>query len=137
LLELIVVVAIIALIMTMVSQQVFSGEDRTRAKLAETQVKTLAAAIQSLRLDIGRFPTREEGLQLLVKVPAADSPIKSRWRGPYADPEALNDPWGTPYVFLLPGADGKPFALYSLGADRKPGGDGVQGEIGILPPAGK
>jgi general secretion pathway protein G len=136
-LELIVVLGIIGLLMTLVGQQVFGGQDRANASLADTQTKTLAGALQSLRLDIGRYPTKEEGLQMLVKAPGADSPIRTRWRGPYVDPESLNDPWGTPYQFSTPGADNKPFAVYSLGADKKLGGDGYNGEIGMLPPAGK
>lgn len=136
-LEVLVVLGIIGLIMALVSQNIFGGEDRARVQTTDIQTKTLAGAVQQLRLDIGRYPTKEEGLQLLVKVPPADSPVKNRWRGPYADAESLNDPWGTPYQYSVPGADNKPFALYSYGADKKPGGDGVNGEIGILPPAAK
>jgi general secretion pathway protein G len=135
LLELLVVLAIIGGIVALASQTVFGQKDTADARTAEIQTKTLAGAVQQLRLDIGRYPTKEEGMQLLVKPPAADSPIKNRWRGPYADAESLNDPWGTPYQYSVPGADNKPFALYSFGSDKKAGGDGVAGEIGILPPA--
>jgi general secretion pathway protein G len=136
-LELLVVLAIIGGILALVSQNIFSGQDTANVRTAEIQTKTLAGAVQQLRLDIGRYPTREEGLQLLVKVPPADSPIKTRWRGPYADAESLKDPWETPYQYSVPGVDNKPFALYSLGADKKAGGDGVNGEIGLLPPPAK
>ena len=76
----------------------------------------------------------KQGLQILVKPPAADSPIKNRWRSAYTDPDQLVDPWQNPLQYSLPGANGAPFALYSFGSDGKKGGEGYEADVGLLPP---
>ena len=87
---------------------------------------------EALRLDIGRYPTVQEGLTLLNKAPS-DPALASRWRGPYLDEAVPLDPWSKPYQYALPGRDGQPFALYSLGADGQPGGEGDAQDLGVLP----
>jgi general secretion pathway protein G len=88
--------------------------------------------VESLRLDIGRYPTAEEGLGLLSRAPG-DPRLAERWRGPYLDGTLPLDPWSRPYQYTLPGSDGQPFALYSFGADGKAGGEGDARDIGVLP----
>jgi len=133
LLEMLVVLAIIGLIAGLVGPRLFRNVDRSRVTAATTQIKLLRGAVENLRLDIGRYPTAQEGLSLLNK-PPADPALASRWRGPYLDETVPQDPWSKAYQYSLPGRDGQPFALYSLGADGQPGGEGEAQDIGVLPP---
>ncbi|MCX2865115.1 type II secretion system major pseudopilin GspG [Paucibacter sp. PLA-PC-4] len=132
LLEMLVVLVIIGLLAGLVGPRLFSKVDQSKITAANTQVKMLRGAVESLRLDIGRYPTAEEGLALLGKAPA-DPALASRWRGPYLDGALPDDPWAHPYQYAVPGADSQPFALYSLGADGKRGGTGDASDLGVLP----
>ncbi|GAA5180641.1 type II secretion system major pseudopilin GspG [Niveibacterium umoris] len=135
LLEMLVVLVIIGMLAGLVGPRLFSKVDQSRVQTAQAQVKMLRGAIESLRLDIGRYPSVEEGLALLSKAPS-DAALAARWRGPYLEDALPLDPWGHPYQYAIPGADGQPFALYSLGADGKRGGEGDDRDIGILPSGG-
>lgn len=132
LLEMLVVLAIIGLIAGLVGPRLFKKVDQSRVTTATTQIKLLRGAVENLRLDIGRYPTVQEGLTLLNKAPS-DPALASRWRGPYLDEAVPLDPWSKPYQYALPGRDGQPFALYSLGADGQPGGEGDAQDLGVLP----
>jgi general secretion pathway protein G len=99
---------------------------------AETQIKMLKGTLETLRLDIGRFPTEAEGLAMMVSQPT-DEKLRARWRGPYLDGDVPLDPWGAPYQYAIPGANNQPIALYSLGADGKRGGEGLDADVGLLP----
>lgn len=134
LLEMLVVLVIIGMLAGLVGPRLFSKVEQSKVTTAATQAKTLRSAIESLHLDIGRYPTPEEGISLLTKAPA-DPAQATRWRGPYLDGALPDDPWGHPYQYAVPGADGQPFALYSLGADGKRGGSGDAADIGVLPAA--
>ncbi|MDN3920973.1 type II secretion system major pseudopilin GspG [Roseateles violae] len=134
LLEMLVVLVIIGLLAGLVGPRLFSKVDQSKITAATTQVKMLRGAVESLRLDIGRYPTPEEGLALLSKAPA-DAAVAARWRGPYLDGALPEDPWAHPYQYAVPGADGQPFALYSMGADGKRGGTGDAADLGVLPAA--
>ena len=131
LLEMIVVLAIIGLIMGLVGPRLFGQADKAKVQTTGTQIKMLGGAIQTLRLDMGRLPTAEEGLDALVRAPAEPRAAKA-WAGPYIDDAVPNDPWGNPYHYS-PGAGNPPFALYSLGADGQPGGEGLNADIGQKP----
>ena len=133
LLEMLVVLVIIGLLASLVGPKLFTKVDSSKQQTAQTQVKMLKGSLETLRLDIGRFPTAEEGLALL-NTPPTDEKLKSHWRGPYLDDKLPPDPWGSPYQYSIPGADGQPMALYSLGADGKRGGDGIDADLGYLPP---
>lgn len=133
LLEMLVVLVIIGLIASLVGPRLFSRVDSSKVQVADTQVRMLRGAVETFRLEVGRLPTVEEGLDVLRK-PPADERAKARWRGPYLDEELPADPWGNPYVYSMPGRDAMPFALYSLGADGKRGGEGNDADVGMLPP---
>jgi general secretion pathway protein G len=133
LLELLVVLLIIGLLAGLVGQRLFSKVDDSRITTAQAQIRNFKGALETMRLDIGRFPTQEEGLQLLTTAPTDDR-IKARWRGPYLDEAVPLDPWQNPYQYSLPGTGGQPYALYSFGADGKRGGEGNDADIGYLPP---
>lgn len=123
---------IIGMIAGLVAPKVFSKLEQSKVMAAQAQIKTLSSAIENIRLDIGRLPTQEEGLGLLNK-PPSDAGLASRWRGPYLNEDVPLDPWGQPYQYAVPGANGQAFALYSFGADMKRGGEGDAKDIGILP----
>lgn len=132
LLEMLVVLVIIGLLAGLVGTRLFSVTDAAKVRTAETQVKMLKGALETMRLDIGRFPNEQEGLALLRKSPS-DTTLQPYWRGPYLDEEVPNDPWNTPYQYTSEISDGRPFSLYSFGADGKQGGKGDDADIGYLP----
>lgn len=132
LLEMLVVLVIIGLLAGLVAPRFFKHADSAKIKTAYTQVKMLKGALETMQLDIGRFPTDEEGLAMLYRSPHNES-LKSFWKGPYLDEEIPLDPWGKPYQYSTAGSEGRPFALYSLGADGQPGGDAQNADIGFLP----
>lgn len=133
LLELLVVLVIVGLLAGLVGPRLFSKVDTSKAQAAQAQVKMLKGALETMRLDLGRFPTEAEGLALLNEAPR-DERMAGRWKGPYLDQAVPEDPWGRPYRYSLPGPAGQPFALYSMGADGKRGGEGADADVGILPP---
>lgn len=132
LLEMIVVLVIIGLIMGLVGPRLFGQADKAKVQTAETQVKMLGGALQTMRLDISRWPTETEGLALLTTKPS-DPQAANGWAGPYLDEEVPNDPWGKPYVYAPAPSKNQPYTLYSLGADGKPGGEGQDADVGHLP----
>lgn len=132
LLEMIVVLIIIGLIMGLVGPRLFSQADKAKVQTAETQVKMLKGALETMRLDIGRFPSAQEGLALLNQA-GADPAMAARWRGPYLDEPVPLDPWGNPYQYDPRGSASQPVTLYSLGADGKRGGEKFDSDVGYLP----
>lgn len=133
LLEMLVVLVIIGLLAGLVGPRLFTQVDAAKVKTASTQVKMLKGSLEAMRLDIGRYPTTEEGINLLRTAPA-DETIKSLWKGPYLDDSVPLDPWNHPYQYALaPSVNGQPFVLYSLGGDGQPGGAEYNADIGYLP----
>jgi general secretion pathway protein G len=132
LLEMLVVLVIIGLLAGLVGPRLFSKVDQSKIATAQTQVKLLRGAVENLRLDIGRYPSPDEGLGLLMRAPS-DPALAARWRGPYLDDALPQDPWSNAYQYGVPGADGQPYALYSFGSDGKRGGEGDAKDIGVLP----
>jgi general secretion pathway protein G len=133
LLEMLVVLVIIGLLAGLVGPRLFSQVDSAKVKTAATQVKMLKGVLETMRLDIGRFPTTEEGLNLLRNAPT-DEAIKPFWKGPYLDEPVPLDPWNHPYQYAnTPSSNGQPFVLYSYGADRQAGGTDLNADIGYTP----
>jgi general secretion pathway protein G len=131
LLEMLVVLVIIGLLVGLVGPRLFGRVETSKIQAAEAQVKLLRGAIETYRLDVGALPAANEGLEALVKAPS--DAIRPRWKGPYLDDAIPLDPWGNKYQYAVPGAEGRPYALYSLGADGKRGGEGADADIGLLP----
>ena len=129
LLEMIVVLVIIGLIMGLVGPRLFGQADKAKVQTAETQIKMLRGALQTMRLDISRWPSEAEGLSLLTTRPG-DAEAARGWAGPYLDEAVQQDPWGQPYQYSPQSSGDNPFSLYSLGADGKPGGEGQDADIG-------
>jgi len=132
LLEMIVVLVLIGLVMGLVGPRLFSQADRAKVQTAETQVKMIKGALETMRLDIGRFPTAEEGLSLLVTRPA-DGRVASRWAGPYLDGNVPMDPWGNPYQYSTTPSETQAFSLFSFGSDGVARGEGDASDVGYLP----
>jgi general secretion pathway protein G len=125
LLELLVVVLIIGLLTGIVAPRFLNQIGRSEVTTARAQLDAFDKALQAFRIDMGRFPTSDEGLQALVAAPGNDP----RWRGPYLKDDVPKDPWGMPYEYRYPSARGKDFDLLSLGRDRAPGGSGDDADI--------
>jgi general secretion pathway protein G len=132
LLELLVVLVIIGLLAGLVGPRLFSRLDSSKVQTATAQAKMLRSAVMTLQLDLGRFPTPQEGLSLL-HTPPANAREAALWRGPYLEDKLPDDPWGHAYQYAVQGEGGQPFALYSWGADGQPGGTGDAADLGILP----
>ena len=130
LLEMLVVLVIIGLLAGLVGPQLMGRVDTSRQTTAETQSRMLKSALDTMRLDIGRYPTKDEGLGRLVKAPD-DERVSRKWRGPYLSEDLPADPWGNPYQFEP--LTGNSVALYSLGADGEAGGEDINADVGLLP----
>lgn len=132
LLEMIVVLVIIGLIMGLVGPRLFNQADKAKVQTAETQVKMLKGALETMRLDTGRYPSQEEGLKLLAQAPT-DTKLAQRWKGPYLEDGLPDDPWGNPYQYATKPSGTHAFSLYSFGADGKAGGSDYDADVGMLP----
>ncbi len=129
LLEVLVVLTIIALIATLVGPRLLAQLDRSKVTAARVQARALASALETMRLDLGRYPSAEEGLAALVERPEVDTEFGEIWQGPYLDGALPNDPWGRPYVYAPPATpDARP-GVVSLGADGREGGEGLNADI--------
>lgn len=127
LLEILIVLAIIALIAALVGPRLFAQLDHAKVTTARVQVKSLETALSTMEIDIGRYPTPSEGLALLIDAP--DRKAAPGWNGPYLSSGVPNDPWGHPYVYDPPTDRADPPRVHSLGADGKPGGEGDAADI--------
>jgi general secretion pathway protein G len=132
LIEIMAVVLIIGLLTTIVGAVVFSQVDSARVTTASTQIKQIEAALDFYRLDNGRYPTTDQGLQALVERPTiAPEPRNYRADGYLSGGSVPFDPWGTDYQYESPGTHNtRGFDLWSLGGDSAPGGDDTDADIG-------
>lgn len=123
LIELLVVVIIIGLLAALVGPRLFGRVGKSKQAAAQAQIELFGVALDNFRLDVGRYPTTEEGLQALQTNPGLDD-----WDGPYLKKEIPLDPWGRPYVYKSPGEHGE-YDLISYGADGAPGGEGENADL--------
>jgi len=124
LIELLVVMVIIGLLAALVGPRFIRQEEKAKVKAAKAQIELLSTALDTFRLDVGRYPTSQEGLEALRSQPGG----AERWDGPYLKKEVPLDPWGKAYVYKSPGDHG-PFDIISYGADGVPGGDGDNQDV--------
>lgn len=125
LLELLVVVAIIGLLAAYVGPKYFGQLGKSEQALAKAQIESFHRALASYRLDVGAFPSTEEGLNaLMVKGSAV-----AKWSGPYLSKPVPPDPWGKPYIYRVPGARSD-YDLLSYGKDGQSGGTGDAADVG-------
>ena len=125
LIEILVVLAIVALVMGLVGPRVITYLSDSKTKAAKIQISNLATALDLYYLDTGIYPDSAAGLQALVQKPES----ASSWNGPYLQTGAVpNDPWGKPYLYTVQAQDGH-YAIRSLGADGREGGNGNDADI--------
>jgi len=126
LVEIMVVVVILGILAVLIVPRVLGRSDEARQAAAKHDIATLMQSLKLYRLDNGRYPTSDQGLQALVTKPTS-APEPGNWK-PYLD-KLPKDPWGNPYQYLSPGVHGE-IDVFSLGADNQPGGAGADLDIG-------
>jgi general secretion pathway protein G len=124
LVEILVVIIIIGLLAALVGPRLFGKVGMAKLKAAKAQIELFGTALDALRLDVGRYPTSEEGLKALREKPSG----MEAWKGPYLPKEIPNDPWGKSYIYRSPGEHGD-YDLISYGLDGSPGGDGENEDV--------
>ena len=128
LLEVLVVLGIIGIMAALVVPKLMNVRSDSQIKAVKIDMVSISSALNMYKLDNFTYPTSEQGLAALINKPGGQ-PEAPNWRtGGYIE-KAAKDPWGIPYQYLRPGQHGE-FDLYSLGADRKPGGEGDDADIG-------
>jgi general secretion pathway protein G len=118
LIELLVVMVIIGLLAALVGPRFIRQEEKAKIKAAKAQIELLGTALDTFRLDVGRYPSSQEGLEALRTKPGG----LERWDGPYLKKDLPLDPWGKAYAYKSPGEHGA-FDIVSYGADGAPGGE--------------
>ncbi|MEI7969100.1 MAG: type II secretion system major pseudopilin GspG [Betaproteobacteria bacterium] len=125
LLELLVVIVIIGLLAGYVGPRYFAQVGKSEVKVAKAQVDALEKALDAYRLDVGRYPSTEQGLAALEVRPGNEA----KWQGPYLKKGVPADPWGKPYQYRAPGEKGE-IDIFSFGKDGQPAGEGENADIG-------
>lgn len=125
LLELLVVIVIIGLLAAYVGPKYFAQLGKSEVTVAKAQMEAFDKSLDTFRLDVGRYPSTEEGMAALMAAPPTAA---LKWNGPYLKKSLPADPWGNPYQYRSPGAKGD-YELLSLGKDGQPGGTGDNADI--------
>ena len=121
LIELLVVLVILGLLAGLVGPQVLRYTGSAKSDTAKLQIEELGAGLDLFHLEVGRYPTTQEGLKALVEQPTGVSP----WNGPYLKKKRVpQDPWGNDYHYKYPGEEGV-YDLFSYGNDNAEGGEGL------------
>jgi len=126
LVEIMVVVVIIGILAVLIVPRVLGRSDEARVAAARHDIAAIVQSLKLYRLDNGRYPSSEQGLQALIAKPQS-TPVPTNWRQ-YLD-SLPKDPWGNQYQYLSPGVNGE-IDVFSFGADGRPGGSGVDLDIG-------
>ncbi|WP_426208197.1 type II secretion system major pseudopilin GspG [Massilia sp. TWP1-3-3] len=125
LLELLVVIVIIGLLAAYVGPKYFAQLGKSEVTVAKAQIESFEKSLDTYRLDVGRYPSTEEGMAALMVAPPAAA---TKWNGPYLKKAAPLDPWGNAYVYRSPGAKAE-YEIVSTGKDGQPGGTGENADI--------
>jgi general secretion pathway protein G len=125
LLELLVVIVIIGLLAAYVGPKYFSQLGKSEVTVAKAQIEAFDKSLDTYRLDVGRYPNAEEGLNALMAAPPSAG---AKWNGPYLKKGVPLDPWGNAYQYRSPGSRGD-YEIVSLGKDGQPGGTGDNADI--------
>jgi len=126
LIEIMIVMSIIGLLMAPIAPNFIRQRGKAERGAARAEIELLGTALDTFRLDVGRYPTTQEGLPALIQRPFGTD----RWDGPYLKKNVVpKDPWGRAYYYRSPGEGGRPYDLYSMGADGAPGGEGDNRDI--------
>lgn len=125
LLELLVVIVIIGLLAAYVGPKYFAQLGKSEVTVAKAQMESFEKSLDTYRLDVGRYPTTEEGIAALMTAPPN---VAAKWNGPYLKKAVPPDPWGNPYQYRSPGAKSE-YEIISTGKDGQPGGTGDNADI--------
>ncbi len=124
LIELLIVIVILGMLAALVGPRLMGKLGKSKRQIAKMQIEMLGEALDQFKLDVGRYPTTEEGLKALIENPGVEG-----WDGPYLKKKKIpKDPWGRDYIYRCPGEHGE-YDLFSYGADGKPGGEGENADI--------
>lgn len=124
LIEILVVIIIIGMLAALVGPRLFGKVSMAKQKTAKAQIELFGTALDAFRLDVGKYPTTEDGLKALREKPSG----AEGWQGPYLPKEIPLDPWNSTYIYKCPGEHGE-YDLISLGLDRVDGGEGENQDI--------
>jgi general secretion pathway protein G len=128
LIEVLVVVVILSILAAVIVPKIMDRPDQARVTAAVSDINGIKSALKLYRLDNGVYPSTEQGLQALVKKPETGN-IPNSWKSSGYLDRMPKDPWGSEYVYVMPGVSGEEFDVISLGADRAPGGEGINADI--------
>lgn len=129
LIEILVVIAILAILASVVTPMVFRNVTDARVAAARAQIEIMATALETYRLDNSYYPSTAQGLSALTKKPAG-TPAPLNWRGPYLRKPAPLDPWNRPYLYSSPGTiNPESYDLATYGRDGEAGGEGEDADI--------
>jgi general secretion pathway protein G len=125
LIEILVVLVLIGIVLGIVGGNFIGKGEKAKADAAKIEIGQISQTLDLYKLEVGRYPTSQEGLQALISAPAG----VSNWNGPYWKKSTVpKDPWGNEYRYVSPGSKG-PYEIVSLGADGKEGGEGPDKDI--------
>jgi len=128
LIEIMVVVIVLSILAAVIIPNFAGKPEEARVSKAKADISTLSTLLEHYRLDMGRYPSEEEGLEVLRVAPTGND--AQRWKGPYATKDLPKDPWGNPYKYYAPcpnGVDG--YGIECLGRDGQPGGEGFDADL--------
>ncbi len=125
LMELLAVIVIIGVLAATIGSRFLGQTEGAKAGVAKAEMSQMVQALDLFKLEIGRYPSSQEGLESLIKNPGA----LPNWNGPYLRKDNIKDPWTNDYKYTTPGPSNTPFELKSLGADGKEGGEGSNADI--------
>src|SRR5436190_18684398 len=130
LIEILVVLVLIGIVMGIVGSNFLGRGEKAKADAAKIEIGQIAQSLDLFKLEVGRYPTTQEGLQALISAPAG----VNNWNGPYWKKSSVpKDPWGTEYKYSSPAANA-PYEIISLGADGREGGEGPNKDISSTQP---
>ena len=126
LIELLVVILILAVLAAMIVPRLVTRGEDAKVAAAKSNLAQIRSLLEQFRIDCGRYPTADEGLEALMVQPGD----LENWKGPYSQKAIDTDPWGNPYVYDHPGPDGEDsYYLFSYGKDGAEGGEGANEDI--------
>ena len=128
--EILIAMLIISILSGVVGLSLYQWLRRAKVEAARSQIKTFQTALQMYRADQGKLPTQEQGLEALCQAPTSDPVPKQYPPEGYLESRMVpKDPWGNPYVYVVPGRHGEPYEVISYGSDGEEGGNGEAADI--------
>jgi general secretion pathway protein G len=126
LIEILVVLVLIGVVLGVVGGNFIGKGEKAKADAAKIEIGQIGQTLDLYKLEVGRYPSTQEGLQALISAP----PGVSNWNGPYWKKTTTpKDPWGNDYRYAAPGQNNAPYEISSYGADGREGGEGANKDI--------